>query len=468
MAKSVNAILLVLVAVLLVPLASYSAGLGRLTVRSALGQPLDAEIEVIALQPGEDLQVRLASREAYRDAGIDLSPALQGARFAIERRDGRTLIRVRTTQPVNDPFLSVLVELQWPTGRLARQYTVLMDPVEYKTATAPAPAAQPIAAAPAPARAPVPPVAAAPVPVVAPAPTAPAALAVAAPAAAAPAVVPAAQPVVAARASASTPAPAVEPAVVAPAPGPAPAPAQSVAVAPAPALALSGPVAAAPAAVVPPTQSVAVDSAPAIAATPAAVGVDAPAKAVVAAPAPKQPVALPAPATQAVATPQSTTPAPAVSTPRAAPAEALAAAPSVQPVAPAVRAAPAQQLSDASDAYRIRRGDTLGAIARKWKAEGVTFQQMLMGIYRTNRPVFIRNNINLIRAGATLFIPGRDDVLAINAVDAMRQVNTHMAEFTRYRRDYAARAGAGSAGVAQSQREVISRRTGVKKSTRAM
>ncbi|MGH8676078.1 MAG: type IV pilus assembly protein FimV [Burkholderiales bacterium] len=137
-------------------------------------------------------------------------------------------------------------------------------------------------------------------------------------------------------------------------------------------------------------------------------------------------------------------------------------------MAPAVGAARAQQASDASDAYRIKRGDTLGAIARKWKPEGVTFQQMLMGLYQTNRPAFIRDNINLIRAGATLFIPGQDDVLAISAADAKRQVNTHMAEFSRYRRDYAARAGAGSAGVAQSQREVISRRTGVRKSTRAM
>ena len=159
MAKSINAILMVLAAVLLVPAASYAAGLGTITVRSALGQPLDAEIEVVALRPGEDIQVRLASREAYQNAGIDLSPALQGARFAVERRDGRTVIRVRTSQPVNDPFFSVLVELQTPAGRLSRQYTVLVDPAEYRVASAPSPqqsaaAPPPAAASPAPAAAP--------------------------------------------------------------------------------------------------------------------------------------------------------------------------------------------------------------------------------------------------------------------------------------------------------------------------
>src|SRR5262245_480219 len=150
MGKSINAILLVLATVLFVPVASYAAGLGTLTVRSALGQPLDAEIEVVSLQPGEDFQVRLASRDAYQNAGIDPSPALAGARFTVERRDGKTFIRVRTSQPVDAPFFHVLVELQWPTGRLSRQYTVLVDPAEYKTAQTPAAQAT-TAATPAPA-----------------------------------------------------------------------------------------------------------------------------------------------------------------------------------------------------------------------------------------------------------------------------------------------------------------------------
>ena len=127
-----------------------------------------------------------------------------------------------------------------------------------------------------------------------------------------------------------------------------------------------------------------------------------------------------------------------------------------------------QQSTQVSDAYRIRRGDTLGEIARKWKPEGVSYEQMLMGLYQTNRPVFIRDNINLIRAGATLFIPSRDDVLAIGAEDAARQVQTHMAAFTKYR-DSSVSAGAGSGRISRAQREVIdNRRVVVKRSTRAM
>jgi pilus assembly protein FimV len=139
----------------------------------------------------------------------------------------------------------------------------------------------------------------------------------------------------------------------------------------------------------------------------------------------------------------------------------------VQPERPAASTAATQQSADVSDIYRIRRGDTLGAIARKWKPEGVTNEQMLVGLYQTNRPAFIRDNINLIRAGATLFIPGREDVLAISAADAARQVRTHMVAFGRYR-DTAVGVGAGSDRITQAQREVISRRVGVKRSMRAM
>ena len=99
--------------------------------------------------------------------------------------------------------------------------------------------------------------------------------------------------------------------------------------------------------------------------------------------------------------------------------------------------------------------------------EGVTYEQMLVGLFHTNRAVFIRDNINLIRAGATLFIPGREDVLMISSTDAASQVRIHMTAFTKHR-DTAVSAGAGSERISQAQREVINRRVGVKRSTRAM
>jgi FimV-like protein len=461
MAKSVNAILMVLAAVLLVPAASYAAGLGTITVRSALGQPLDAEIEVVSAQPGEDIQVRLASREAYQNAGIDLSPALQGARFAVERRDGKTVIRVRTSQPVNDPFFSVLVELQSPTGRLSRQYTVLVDPAEYRVASAPAAqqAAAPAGVSPSPATPPARAQAAAPkvttgkAPTAAPSPIATAPVVVAPPAYVAPASASAQAPspvVTSAPAAASAPASAPKNAsqsVVGPSVAERPI---ELAREPSPAPAVQ------PLVISQPT----VTSAPI---APAPVVSETPRPAVVAAQ--PTPAAVQTPAVAAAPALADASAAAATKTAEPAPVKS-----SVEPV-PVASATPqalVQQNSEVSDVYRIRRGDTLGAIARKRKPEGVSYEQMLIGLYQTNRDVFIRDNINLIRAGVTLFIPSRDDVLAISAADAARQVRTHMAAFTKYR-DTTVTAGAGSGRISQAQREVIStRRVGAKKSTRSM
>jgi pilus assembly protein FimV len=115
------------------PLALQAAGLGRLTVTSTLGAPLNAEIEIVALKPGEEdgLVARLASADAFQQAGIEPSAALNSLRFAIVRRDGRPVVRVTSLQPINEPFVDMLVELEGGTGRLVREYTFLLDPPGY-------------------------------------------------------------------------------------------------------------------------------------------------------------------------------------------------------------------------------------------------------------------------------------------------------------------------------------------------
>ena len=131
---------------LLYPWVAHAAGLGRLTVLSALGQPLSAEIELVSVQKDElaTLSARVATPEAFQQANIQYSPALIGMRLNVERRsDGRSYIKLISTRPINEPFLSVLIELSWAQGRLLREYTALIDPPGYT------PAVPPVASAPA-------------------------------------------------------------------------------------------------------------------------------------------------------------------------------------------------------------------------------------------------------------------------------------------------------------------------------
>jgi len=113
------------------PLSADAAGLGKLTVTSALGQPLRAEIELLAVEKNEldSLSARIASVEAFQEAKIDRGSAVLGIKFAVEqKKDGKPVIKLTTVQSVNEPFLDMLVELNWAAGRLLREYTVLLDP----------------------------------------------------------------------------------------------------------------------------------------------------------------------------------------------------------------------------------------------------------------------------------------------------------------------------------------------------
>ena len=153
MAPALKTLTAAIASAVFVTSAASAAGLGKLTVLSALGQPLRAEIE-LTTSAGEDpasMAVKLASPEAFRSANIDFNPALLSLRFAVEQRGGRQIIRVNSSQPLNEPFVDMLLELTWNNGRLVREYTFLLDPAELRT-TQPAqvastPASQPAVAA---------------------------------------------------------------------------------------------------------------------------------------------------------------------------------------------------------------------------------------------------------------------------------------------------------------------------------
>ncbi|WP_296753994.1 FimV/HubP family polar landmark protein, partial [Thiobacillus sp.] len=122
---------LVAAGLIAVPLMTHAAGLGKLSVTSALGQPLAAEIELLAADKAEldSLSASLASDQAFRDARVEFAPVLSSLRFAVEKKpNGKAVLKVTSSRPVNDPFIDMLIELNWASGRLVREYTMLLDP----------------------------------------------------------------------------------------------------------------------------------------------------------------------------------------------------------------------------------------------------------------------------------------------------------------------------------------------------
>ncbi len=137
--------------------AAWSLGLGRLQVQSALGEALRAEIDVTSVTPEEatNLRVRIATPEAYRAAGVDYNPVLPGTQAELLRRaDGRPYLRLTSDRGVQEPFVDVILELNWATGKMVREYTLLFDPPVTARAAPAAPATAPAISAAAPAAAP--------------------------------------------------------------------------------------------------------------------------------------------------------------------------------------------------------------------------------------------------------------------------------------------------------------------------
>ncbi len=141
----------------------------------------------------------------------------------------------------------------------------------------------------------------------------------------------------------------------------------------------------------------------------------------------------PAPAPVMSAVPESRlAPAPVQAAPQPQP---QAAAPAPRPVTPAA------PMSDGKEYGPIQRGETLGKIAQEVMPAGVTLEQMLVALYRSNPDAFIRKNLNLVRAGKILRVPDQEEVAAITRGEAVKEYRTHVADWNSYRQKVAETAG---------------------------
>jgi pilus assembly protein FimV len=270
------------------PTAANAAGLGRITVLSALGQPLHAEIELTASREElSSLSARLASHDAFRQAGIEFVPALSGMKLVIDKRTGgQPVIRLKTERPINEPFLDLLIELSWTAGRLVREYTFLLDP--------------------------------------------------------------------------------------------------------APEVLASKPVAS-------PIEEGAAKTSP-------------------------------------------------VSPPRQPEVSSVSPAAGKQPVKEAKEAGPA---TEESRGREVKKGEYLRKIAAETQYDGVSLDQMLVAIFRSNKEAFIGDNMHRLKAGKILNIPDRAAVAAVDAGDARKTISVHTADFNAYRQKLAS--AAAGAEVAKEE-----------------
>jgi len=115
----------------LVSTQANALGLGDIRIKSALNEPLNAEIQLLQVRDLNPLQIkpRMADQDEFALAGVSQQRALSDVRFQVKvNPNGTGVIMLTSRRPIKEPFMNFLVEVNWPSGRLVREYTVLLDP----------------------------------------------------------------------------------------------------------------------------------------------------------------------------------------------------------------------------------------------------------------------------------------------------------------------------------------------------
>ncbi len=116
---------------LVVPTAASALGLGEVKLHSALNQNLKADIELLSVEPtdAESLEISMASVETFAKLGLNRPSVLMYVTFEVKQRaNGSYFVRATSKNAIREPFLDFLVEAKWPSGRVLREYTLLLDP----------------------------------------------------------------------------------------------------------------------------------------------------------------------------------------------------------------------------------------------------------------------------------------------------------------------------------------------------
>jgi pilus assembly protein FimV len=114
--------------------------LGPVNVLSAMGEPLRIEIDVpeITAEEAASLRTTIANPQAFRAAGLEYNPALSSAQISLQRRaNGTAYLRMSSDRVINEPFVDLILEATWSSGRIVRDYTMLFDPANLRQAAAP-------------------------------------------------------------------------------------------------------------------------------------------------------------------------------------------------------------------------------------------------------------------------------------------------------------------------------------------
>ena len=139
---------------------SLAFTIGDIRLESALNEPLVANIQLLELDGLDESQilVALGSEADFDRFDVEPLPLLNELEFDVQvLSSSEGLVRISSADAIVEPYLNFVLNVRWPSGRVIREYTVLLDLPTFSANPTPAPAPTPARTTPIPPAEPVPP-----------------------------------------------------------------------------------------------------------------------------------------------------------------------------------------------------------------------------------------------------------------------------------------------------------------------
>ena len=108
----------------------WAVGLGQLRADSSINQPLSVRIQLTDLgsTPLDEINVAVADADNFERLGVDVVDNFPEIQIILGVDEAGPYARLESASVIRTPYLEVVLDTRWPSGRVLTQHTILLDP----------------------------------------------------------------------------------------------------------------------------------------------------------------------------------------------------------------------------------------------------------------------------------------------------------------------------------------------------
>ena len=108
----------------------WAVGLGQLRADSSINQPLSVRIQLTDLgsTPLDEINVAVADADNFERLGVDVVDNFPEIQITLGVDEEGPYARLESASVIRTPYLELVLDTRWPSGRVLTQHTILLDP----------------------------------------------------------------------------------------------------------------------------------------------------------------------------------------------------------------------------------------------------------------------------------------------------------------------------------------------------